>query len=183
MGTSTPLMRFRTPSATSATKSGIPRFAFPGTFRPWVFSTLRRFTPSQHSLSYFVQAPPMGFKELWPWLRTATNVDSAHETSKRCTSRAFSAGVAPDEENFRKLASKPSFVPQTFLLLVSAAGVWTAFLPLSCHSSTDPPKRAVAERTLQRRWITFQSHPLQFAAAKQPEEPPSRQSNAVNGEP
>lgn len=93
-------------------------------------------------------------------MRTATNVDSAHETSKRCTSRAFSAGVAPDEENFRKLASKPPFVPQTFLLLVSAAGVWTAFLPLLCHLSTDPPKRAVAKRAPQRRWNYFPVSPL-----------------------
>lgn len=60
----------------------------------------------------------MGFKELWPRLRTATEMDSPHETSKRCASGAFSDGVAPNEENFNWFASKPpSIFPN-----VSSAG-------------------------------------------------------------
>lgn len=35
----------------------------PGNFHSWVFSTLRRFPPPTVYLSYFIQAPPMGFKE------------------------------------------------------------------------------------------------------------------------
>lgn len=49
---------------------------------------------------------------------------------------------------------------KTFLLLVSAAGVWIVFLPLSCHSSTGPPRRAVAKRTPQRRWSYCPVSPL-----------------------
>lgn len=42
----TPSMRFGPPLATSPVKFGIPGFPCPGTFRPCVFSTLRRLTPS-----------------------------------------------------------------------------------------------------------------------------------------
>jgi len=40
---------FPAPLATSALKSGLPGLTAPGIFRPWAFSSLRRFTPSDAS--------------------------------------------------------------------------------------------------------------------------------------
>lgn len=41
----TPPARFGAPLATSASESGLPGLTTPGTFRPWAFSSLRRFPP------------------------------------------------------------------------------------------------------------------------------------------
>lgn len=43
------LLRFRVPLAASLLRSGLPGITTPGTFRPWSFSNLRRFTPPDNS--------------------------------------------------------------------------------------------------------------------------------------
>lgn len=58
-----PPMRFYVPLATSPSEFGFLGLSTPDTFRPWPFSCLRRFTPPTASLLYFIQAPPIGFKE------------------------------------------------------------------------------------------------------------------------
>jgi len=58
----TPPVRFRIPLMTSSLESGQPGFTSPGTFRPWAFSSLRRFTPQTASLFCFTQATLIGFE-------------------------------------------------------------------------------------------------------------------------
>lgn len=60
---SQPLLRFRAPSVTSSLRFGYPGFTSPGTFRPWSFSDLRRFTPASIYSACFIRVPLMGFKE------------------------------------------------------------------------------------------------------------------------
>ena len=47
------LLRFVVPLATSPLKSGLPGITTPGNFRPWPFSDLRRFSPSDGSSVLF----------------------------------------------------------------------------------------------------------------------------------
>jgi len=47
------LLRFLVPLATSPLKSGLPGITTPGIFRPWPFSDLRRFAPSNGSPALF----------------------------------------------------------------------------------------------------------------------------------
>jgi hypothetical protein len=57
-----PLVRFCVLSACCPSESGNPGFTSPGTFRPWAFSSLRRFTPQMASLFCFTQATLIGFE-------------------------------------------------------------------------------------------------------------------------
>lgn len=80
----TPLLRFVAPPMTTTAESGIPRFSSPGTCHSWVFSTLQRFAPLPYCLPCFMQAPPMGFKELW------------FPTARPCVEFPRCGGLLPD---------------------------------------------------------------------------------------
>lgn len=77
---------FVTPLATSSAESGRPGLTTPGTFRPWAFSALRRFTPPRSCPFYFTRAPLMGFKERDECLVVTRALPASPRGDRRCKS-------------------------------------------------------------------------------------------------
>lgn len=83
----TPSMRFGPPLAASPVEFGIPGFPCPGTFRPCVFSTLRRFTPPAGLPVLFHTGTTYGVQ------RARTNSPGDAPSANACTPKRYARRV------------------------------------------------------------------------------------------
>jgi len=141
-GESTPPLRSGTPLATSPLESGLPGFTSPGTFRPWVCDTLRRFTPPDGLPALFHAGATYGVQRT-----RAVSPDNVRAHGRSSPEGDFPAGT----QNHRTAhttgvvcdrAAGPTVSPTTLLSLTPSRAARAAASLTWVAASRNPGRRA-----------------------------------------